>query len=111
LETNILYNIFVLNDANPPQTQVECILKAFTTEESELIKIGNDNAFKIETTNWLIEPWVSERWPHAMAYGPEPLEEVKDIKDHLHIKLIPPGKFYIGYDVGGKHYENGESLW
>ncbi len=111
LETNSLYNIFVLNDDNLPQTPVGGMLEAFTTEESELIKIGNDNAFKIETTNWLIEPWISERWPHATAYGPEPLEEVENIKDHLQIKLLSPGKFYIGYDVGGKHYESGESLW
>ncbi len=108
--TNMIYNIYVLNDKNRPITSVGSMLESDTTDSNDLLKVGDNNAFKVETTNWLLEPWLSERWPHGIVY-----EDFKDdessIRNHIQIKLLSPGKFYIGYDVGGKHYEKGKQLW
>lgn len=29
----------------------------------------------------------------------------------MQIKLISPGKLYMGYKIGGNHYSNGEKIW
>ncbi len=41
---------------------------------------------------------------HSKVYEDFKDEEYK-IKDYIKIKLLSPGKFYIGYEVGGKHYK------
>ncbi|MCE4615396.1 MAG: hypothetical protein F7B60_07715 [Desulfurococcales archaeon] len=108
--TNILYNIYTLNDSSKPSTPVGGMMESDTTDTSDLIKVGNNNAFKIETTNWLLEPWVSERWPHGKVYA-DFKENEKDIEERIQIKLLSPGKFYIGYDIGGTHYKKEAQLW
>ncbi len=66
--TATLYNIYVLEDDSDVATPVGGILEAYTVNEENLIKLGDKNAFKIESANWLIEPWTSIRWPNARAY-------------------------------------------
>lgn len=110
ISTNTLYDIFVLDDNTLPSTPVGGMLESPSTNSEDLLKVGNNNAFKIEDTNWLLEPWVSERWPHGFVHA-DFKDEEKDIEKHIQIKLLSPGKLYIGYDIGGKHYETGERLW
>jgi len=55
--TATLYNIFVLEDNTNVTSPVGGILEAYTVNKDELLKLGNNNAFKIEHANWLIEPW------------------------------------------------------
>ncbi len=113
--TATLYNIFVLEDDTDVSTSVGGILEAYTIDEKELLKLGDDNAFKIENANWLIEPWTSTRWPNAYAYeginGKRYYNVPEKIWKNIQIKLIKPGKMYIGYKVGGKHYSNNEKVW
>jgi len=114
--TATLYNIFVLEDTEIDLTQpVYGVIEAYTADEHELLKLGGDNAFKIEAANWLIEPWISETWPHAYGYDPPSNENYyrlpEAIRRNIQIRLISPGKLYIGYKVGGKHYNDGEKIW
>ncbi|WP_261310591.1 hypothetical protein [Saccharolobus shibatae] len=59
--SNSLYNIYVLEDDTDVATPVGGILEAYTIDEQELLALGDENAFKIEDANWLIEPWTSTR--------------------------------------------------
>ncbi|WP_461863175.1 hypothetical protein [Thermococcus sp.] len=113
--TSTLYNIFVLEDEDNPGSPVGGMLEAYTVDENELLKLGNNNAFKIENANWLIEPWTSTMWPHAYAYEGIDGENYYNVPDNIwrniQIKLLNPGKLYTGYKVGGKHYSNNERIW
>ncbi|GEM_PF-604078 len=113
--TATLYNIFVLEDDTDVASSVGGILEAYTVNEEELLKLGGNNAFKIENANWLIEPWASIRWPNAYAYEGINNDDYYDVPEeiwkNIQIKLISPGKVYIGYKVGGKHYSNNEKIW
>jgi len=113
--TATLYNIYVLEDDTDVATPVGGLLEAYTINEQELLALGDGNAFKIEDANWLIEPWTSTRWPNAYAYeginGNSYYNVPKSILENMRIKLIIPGKLYMGYKIGGNHYSNGEKIW
>jgi len=105
----------LLEDDSNVDTPVGGILEAYTINESELLKLGDGNAFKMEVANLLIEPWASITWSHA--YGHEARNgngycNVPDkIWNDLQTKLIQPRKAYIGYEVGGRRYTYGEKIW
>jgi len=54
-------------------------------------------------------------WPHGYAYEGRNNSTYYDVPDeiwkNIQINLISPGKAYIGYKVGGKHYSNNEQIW
>jgi len=113
--TATLYNTYVLEDNTDVAPPVGGILEAYTINEQELLALGDGNAFEIEDASWLIEPWTSTRWPNAYAYeginGNSYYNVAKSIWENMRIKLIIPGKLYMGYKIGGNHYSNGEKIW
>lgn len=113
-QLSIIY-IYVLENDTDVATPMGGILEAYTINEQELLALGDGNAFKIEDANWLIEPWTSTRWPNAYAYeginGNSYYNVLKNIWENMQIKLISPGKLYMGYKIGGNHYSNGEKIW
>ncbi len=54
--TNIIYNVYILSDDSKPATPVGGMSESDTINSNDLLKVGNNNAFKVETTNWLLEP-------------------------------------------------------
>ncbi|GAB6135437.1 hypothetical protein JCM16307_09860 [Thermococcus prieurii] len=108
--THTLYDIFILKDSGEVSTPIGGILEAYTTNPSELDKLGGSNAFRIINTNWLIEPWVSTCWPHGYVYEAKG-SGYETTPNGIQIKLLGPGNMYIGYDIGGQHYPNDYRLW
>ena len=134
LNTNIIYTIYEVEDPNfiNPNDRIGCLMEARTIEESELSKIGNNNAFRIINTNWFIANLnTSTQWPHAYVrdeyarciklYSTSRcichLEEGGKYKGYvitprgIEIRVISPGDLYIGCKVGGSHYIDEAQLW
>jgi len=134
LNTNIIYTIYEVEDLNfiNPNDRIGCLMEARTIEESELSKIGNNNAFRIINTNWFIANLnTSTQWPHAYVrdeyarciklYSTSRcichLEEGGKYKGYvitprgIEIRVISPGDLYIGCKVGGSHYIDEAQLW
>ncbi|WP_218777999.1 hypothetical protein [Thermococcus litoralis] len=110
LSTNMLYDIYVLDDSGNVSTPIGGILEAYTVDPSELSKLGGNNAFRIVNANWLIEPWTSTRWPHGYVYEAKG-NGYETTPEDIQIKLLSSGELYIGYKVGGEHYPSDYQLW